>query len=304
MSKRWISVLLAAFLTAALIAGCGNSGSGSSADAPAEATTEKDYSDMVADASETIGEDSVVMDGMTPIEGESLKDGSYSVKVVTSSSMFPVTDCVLNVKDGKMTAVMTMSGTGYLYVYTGTGLEAAKADKSDYIPFEENEEGKHTFTIPVKSLNSALDCAAFSKKKEKWYNRKLCFRADSLPEEAFSEELLHTAGSLGIKDGTYTIDVVLGGGSGRADLELPADLTVKDGKCTATITWSSPNYDYMLVDGEKYMPVNTEGNSSFEIPVRLFDMPVAVVGDTTAMSQPHEIDYTMLFDSSTITEKK
>ena len=132
MSKRWISVLLAAFLTAALIAGCGNSGSGSSADAPAEATTEKDYSDMVADASETIGEDSVVMDGMTPIEGESLKDGSYSIKVVTSSSMFPVTDCVLNVKDGKMTAVMTMSGTGYLYVYTGTGLEAAKADKKIY----------------------------------------------------------------------------------------------------------------------------------------------------------------------------
>ena len=48
-------------------------------------------------------------------------------------------------------------------------------------------------------------------------------------------------------------------------------LTVAEGKMTATIVWSSPNYDYMIVDGEKYLPTNTEGNSTFEIPVSALD---------------------------------
>ena len=59
-------------------------------------------------------------------------------------------------------------------------------------------------------------------------------------------------------DGTYTCEVTLEGGSGRATVESPAALTVADGKMTATIVWSSPNYDYMIVDGEKYLPTNTE----------------------------------------------
>ena len=69
---------------------------------------------------------------------------------------------------------------------------------------------------------------------------------------------------------------------------------------TATIVWSRPNYDYMLVDGEKYEPVNTEGNSTFEIPVDGFDYPMEGVGDTVAMSEPHEIEYTLQFDSSSM----
>ena len=80
----------------------------------------------------------------------------------------------------------------------------------------------------------------------------------------------------------------------------PAAITIKDGEATATIVWSSPNYDYMLVDGEKYEPVNTEGNSTFEIPVDGFDYPMEGVGDTVAMSEPHEIEYTLQFDSSTM----
>ena len=294
-----ITLLLAGVLTLCLLAGCGSAPS----DQPAEATTEKDYSSMVADSSEMIEEDSVVMDGMTPIEGKDLVDGTYPVKVATSSTMFPVKDCSLTVKDGEMTAVMTMSGVGYLYLYMGTGLEAAKAKKSDYIPFEEDAEGNHTFTVPVKALNDGLDWAAFSKRKEKWYNRKICFRADSLPEEAFAEGVLHTAENLKLADGSYSAEIVFGGGTGRAGVASPLTLTVKDGKCTAEIIWSSPNYDYMIVDGQKYDPVSVEENSVFEIPVRIFDMPVAVIADTTAMSQPHEIEYTLLFDSSTIQEK-
>ena len=69
---------------------------------------------------------------------------------------------------------------------------------------------------------------------------------------------------------------------------------------TATIQWSSPNYDYMIVDGEKYLPVNTEGDSVFEIPVLFFDKPMDVIGDTVAMSKPHEIEYTLTFYSDTL----
>ena len=98
-------------------------------------------------------------------------------------------------------------------------------------------------------------------------------------------------------DGAYTAAVVLEGGSGRATVESPAALTVAEGKMTATIVWSSPNYDYMIVDGEKYLPTNTEGNSTFEIPVSALGTPLSVVADTVAMSTPHEIEYTLTFSA-------
>ena len=101
-------------------------------------------------------------------------------------------------------------------------------------------------------------------------------------------------------DGSYTIEVELGGGSGKSTVESPAALEVDGGAMTATIVWSSPNYDYMLVDGEKYLPVNTDGNSAFEIPVAALDTALAVTADTVAMSTPHEIDYTLTFDSATL----
>ena len=72
---------------------------------------------------------------------------------------------------------------------------------------------------------------------------------------------------------------------------------MKDGKAAATVQWNSPNYDYMIVDGKKYLPVNTEGDSVFEIPVQRFDEPMTVIGDTVAMSKPHEIEYTITFHS-------
>ena len=83
-------------------------------------------------------------------------------------------------------------------------------------------------------------------------------------------------------------------------MDSPAKVVIKDGKITATVVWSSPNYDYMIVDGEKLLPVNTEGNSVFEIPVASFDTALDVIADTVAMSKPHEIEYTLAFDSSTI----
>lgn len=296
MNKQRISLLLAGLMTLSLLAGCGSpSPSGStSASSPARKTSQ------VAGSSEMAAPAQVTPNGAEPVYGSALKDGVYPITVDSSSSMFNITSCELTVQDGKMTAVMTMGGTGYRYVYMGTGEEAAAAEESAYIPFAETEEGAHTFTVPVEALDTGLNCAAFSKKKEKWYDRILVFRADSLPAEARSDDATATVESLKLADGTYTVEVALEGGSGRATVVSPAQLTVQDGKATAAIVWSSSNYDYMKVDGVHYDPTNTEGNSTFEIPVTGFDAKLPVLADTTAMSTPHEIEYTLRFDSATL----
>ena len=109
-----------------------------------------------------------------------------------------------------------------------------------------------------------------------------------------------TAEQLGLSDGSYTAEGSLEGGSGRASITSPVSLTIKEGKITASIEFSSPYYDYMIVDGEKYEPVNTDGNSTFEIPVAGFDTAIPVTADTVAMSEPHEIEYTITLDAATI----
>jgi hypothetical protein len=103
-----------------------------------------------------------------------------------------------------------------------------------------------------------------------------------------------------IEDGTYSVELDFEGGSGKAYILSPALVTVEDGAVTATVQWSSSNYDYMLIDGEKYLPISTENGSVFEIPVAVFDEPITVIGDTVAMSTPHEIEYTITFKSDTI----
>lgn len=99
----------------------------------------------------------------------------------------------------------------------------------------------------------------------------------------------------GVADGTYQVNVTLEGGSGRASVESPCTVTVKNGECTATLIWSSSHYDYMVVDGKTYEPTNTEGNSTFDIPIDSLNCTMEVQADTTAMSTPHLIDYTLTF---------
>ncbi len=104
--------------------------------------------------------------------------------------------------------------------------------------------------------------------------------------------------------GEYMIDVTLLGGTGRADITSPAEIRITQEGVMALIEWSSPSYDYMIVDDIKYMPVNTEGNSVFEIPVTAFDEEIPVTADTVAMSVPHEIAYTLNFHSETMVQKQ
>ena len=103
-----------------------------------------------------------------------------------------------------------------------------------------------------------------------------------------------------MENGQYEIEVVLSGGSGKAYIEAPAVLNVTDEGMTAVVTWSSPNYEYMRFGEEYYYCINTEGNSTFEIPVQQLDTQIPVVAQTVAMSEPHEITYTLYFDSQTI----
>lgn len=105
----------------------------------------------------------------------------------------------------------------------------------------------------------------------------------------------------GLADGRYAVDVVLSGGSGKASVESPTLLEVKDGKYFAQIIWSSSNYDYMIVEGETYYNENADGgNSMFQIPVLAFDEEMPVIADTVAMGEPHEIQYTLHFYSDSV----
>lgn len=292
MKKLTSAALILALL---LTVGCGKSSE--SSESAATATTAENTV-AVAGENETVPDELVIPEDMTPVTGSQIKDGTYDIKVDSSSSMFKITSCSLTVENGEMTAVMTMSGQGYLYVFMGKGEDAS--DESKYIPFVENENGEHTFTVPVEALDKAIDCSAFSKKKEQWYDRTLLFNASSLPADAFKDGEITSVESLGLTDGTYMIDVTLEGGSGKATVQSPAEMIVENGSASAVIIWNSPNYDYMIVDGNKFEFSGDGENATFTIPVIGFDYKMPVTADTTAMSKPHEIEYTLFFDSSTI----
>ncbi len=124
----------------------------------------------------------LTFDSSTLIPAE---DGYYSITVETGEKMFKVVDALLKVENGKMTAVLTLSGTGYGYLYAGA-VNADDTDtletvaEADRIPYVENEAGKYTYEVPVASLNTALDFGSFSNKNHVWYDRHLTFKADTL----------------------------------------------------------------------------------------------------------------------------
>lgn len=240
--------------------------------------------------------------------GDVLKDGVYSAKFDTDSGMFHVNESqdgkgVLTVKDGKMTIHVSLVSKSILNLFPGQAEDAAKEGAelleptTDSVTYSDGyTEEVYGFDIPVPYLDKEFDVALIGK-KGKWYDHKVSVsEAQPLEAEGKSVE------DLKLEDGSYTVEVVLEGGSGKATVESPAALEIKDGKASAVLVWSSPNYDYMLVDGEKYERTNTEGNSTFEIPVSGFDYQIPVVGNTVAMSTPHEIEYTLQFDSASVKE--
>ena len=123
--------------------------------------------------------------GMTPISASEVKDGSFDIMVLSSSRFFKLELSRITAKDGGLKAVVNIKSGSYKYVYVGTAEEASKADESQLIPVTINGEHSH-FEIPLKSLNSDVPCAAFSIKRQKWYNRNIVFDASSLPDKALN----------------------------------------------------------------------------------------------------------------------
>lgn len=237
-------------------------------------------------------------------ESSSLEDGVYIADFNTDSSMFHVNEAcdgkgTLTVKDGEMTIHVSLTSKKILNLYYGLAADAVKEGAelldptTDSVTYSDGmTEEVYGFDIPVPALDEEFDVALIGTKGT-WYDHKVSV-SNPEPKEDDAKS------AVDLEDGTYTAEVTLEGGSGRASIESPATLTVKDGKVTASIVWSSPNYDYMIVEGKKLLPVNTEGNSVFEIPVASFDTALDVIADTVAMSKPHEIEYKITFDSSTI----
>lgn len=236
-----------------------------------------------------------------------LEDGVYLADFSTDSSMFHVNEAcdgkgTLTVKNGQMTIHITLGSKKIVNLYLGLAEDAAKdgADllqpTNDEVYYDDGTSDEvYGFDVPVPALDEEFDLALIGT-KEKWYDHKVKV-SNPTP---YGEDAKTSESTEALSDGTYTVEATLEGGSGKATIDSPLTLTVEGGAMTATVCWSSPNYDYMLVDGEQYLPVNTEGNSVFEIPVSVFDEPIDVVGDTVAMSKPHEIEYTITLHSETL----
>ena len=109
-----------------------------------------------------------------------IADGTYEITVDSSSSMFHVVKCILHVENGAMTAAMTMSGDGYGKVYMGTAQEASQAPEAEHICPEAGKQQEVVFTVPVAALNQEIPCAAWSVRKEIWYDRVLVFRSSAI----------------------------------------------------------------------------------------------------------------------------
>lgn len=234
-----------------------------------------------------------------------LPDGVYTAEFSTDSSMFHVSEAcdgkgTLTVKDGVMTIHLSLGSKKILNLYPGLAEDAAKEGAvlleptTDTVTYSDGmTEEVYGFDVPVPVIGEEFDLALIGT-KGKWYDHKVKV------SDPVAEGTADTFDLSIVEDGTYTIELTMEGGSGRASIQSPAQITVTDGAATATLEWSSPNYDYMLVNGEKYLPVNTEGNSVFEVPVEALDAPLTMIGDTVAMSTPHEVEYTVTFHSDTL----
>lgn len=278
-------------LAALLLAGCG---AAESAVPASESASEAASTVETAPAAESESE--------TPAAEAALPDGVYTADFNTDSSMFHANEScdgkgTLTVADGQMTMHVSLQSKKIVNLYLGMAADAAdhEADwlqpTTDTVTYSDGtSEEVYGFDIPVAAVDTDFQLAILGTKGT-WYDHTVSVANAESADETAAEAPA---------DGSYTCAVTLEGGSGRATVESPATLTVADGAMTATVVWSSPNYDYMLIDGEKYLPINTEGNSTFEIPVAALDTALAVTADTVAMSTPHEIDYTLTFASATL----
>ena len=322
MRKKNVAVAVIVFW-AALLGGCGNKGDVQEPDTVVDvaALTEDDQGEVAESGSETLPEASreEIPESSESSESEQsaieLADGIYTADFTTDSSMFRVNETcegkgTLTVENGKMMIHISLGSKKIINLYPGLAEDAEKEGAELLMPTEDTvtysdglTEEVYGFDVPVPYLVEEFDLALIGT-KGKWYDHKVSVSNPVLSEEnaqtgSADTKSINAKSINALEDGTYSMEITFEGGSGKAKILSPVTITVTDGQAIATLQWSSPNYDYMIVDGEKYLPVNTEGDSTFEVPVLIFDEPVAVIGDTVAMSNPHEVEYTLTFHSDT-----
>ena len=289
--KKITAFLLAALLLMALAA-CGQT-------APAETTAAPETTETVAETEAETTEkaaDPETTEAVCPLE-----DGVYTAEFNTDSSMFHANETcdgkgTLTVQDGEMTIHVSLASRSIVNLFPGIA-EDAKKDGAELLQPTEDEvtysdgltETVYGFDIPVPYLDQEFDLALIGKKGV-WYDHKVSVSNPEPKVTPVSD----------LADGSYAVCGTLEGGTGKTTLVNPTQLTVTNGQGVATVVLSSSKYDYMIVDGVKYEPVTTEGGSTFEIPVTCLDVKIPVVADTVAMSEPHEIEYTILLDSATL----
>ncbi len=287
-----------------LLGGCG---AGQAADATsAESTVAAQESTAAqAESAEAIAGTTEAAATETAQNEAQLPDGVYTAEFSTDSSMFHVSEAcdgkgTLTVKDGVMTIHISLGSKKILNLYPGLAEDAAKdgavllEPTTGTVTYSDGmTEEVYGFDVPVPVIGEEFNLALIGT-KGKWYDHKVKV------SDPVAEGAADTFDLSAVEDGSYTIELTMEGGSGRASIQSPAQLAIADGAATAILEWSSPNYDYMLVNGEKYLPVNTEGNSVFEVPVEALDAPLTMIGYTVAMSTPHEVEYTVTFHSETL----
>ena len=283
-------------------------------------------------------------------ENKTLTDGTYQVNAEAGGKMFRVTDCVMTVKNGQMTAAVTLSGKGYNRIYLGD-VNNAPDDEKNWILPESLLAERYTFQVPVEKLDEVMTIAVHTTKSNKWDTRTLTFHSEGMTkiadsnngnasngnngnngsltpggnnnnpgntsngnnsgntgnnttnngkpdkESKYESDLNKSTAKVnsgtGLKDGVYTPDSFSwSGGTGKVSITC-SKVTVTGGQAYATITFSSPHYQYVKANGNVYYPSAKTGSStSFVIPVEL-NKNNSVVGMTTAMSTAHEIKYTI-----------
>lgn len=289
-----------------------------------------------------------------------IADGTYQVNAEAGGKMFRVTDCVMTVKNGQMTAAVTLSGQGYNRIYLGDVNNASDDEKNWILPDSLLAE-QYTFQIPVEKLDEVMTIAVHTTKSNKWDTRTLTFHSEGMTkiadsnngnasngnngsngslkpggnnnnpgngsngnnqgnaennngnsgttgnnttnngkpdqeskyESDLNKSTARVNSTTGLKDGVYTPDSFSwSGGTGKVSITC-SKVTVTGGQAYATITFSSPHYQYVKANGNVYYPSAKTGSStSFVIPVEL-NKNNSVVGMTTAMSTAHEIKYTI-----------
>ena len=211
-----------------------------------------------------------------------IKDGYYQVTTECSASMFKIIDAKLKVVNGKMTAELTLSGTGYDYLYAGTGAQAEN-DKNNWAPFTENAEGKYVYTIPVSELDKEITISSHSEKNNKWYDRTVTFLSASLKKIGDVDPTDPSEPSGEIKDGYYQVTTECSASMFKI---IDAKLKVVNGKMTAELTLSGQGYDYLYAgtgkeakdDKDNWAPftVNADGKYVYTIPVSELDKEITI----------------------------